>query len=140
MDSQKNENLLNLALDSSETEREKSGILNVGYDISTQEWELIIRYHGDSDALNMKLTDIVNELKNNGLVSADVEFRAEYLYGGYAVLTVPQVMVDTLSGIEEIEYIEKPKRLYFSAWQGKQASCIFSCRRESSMESCKEKI
>ena len=126
MDSQKNENLLNLALDSSETEREKSGILNVGYDISTQEWELIIRYHGDSDALNMKLTDIVNELKNNGLVSADVEFRAEYLYGGYAVLTVPQVMVDTLSGIEEIEYIEKPKRLYFSAWQGKQASCIFS--------------
>ena len=45
MDSQKNENLLNLALDTPAAERDKSLELNVGYDAEDNTWELIIKYH-----------------------------------------------------------------------------------------------
>ena len=44
MTSQKLENLLNLALNSAEDEREKSLNLNVGYDPLEREWDLIIKY------------------------------------------------------------------------------------------------
>ena len=44
MTSQKLENLLNLALNSAEDEREKSLNLNVGYDPLDREWDLIIKY------------------------------------------------------------------------------------------------
>lgn len=46
MDSQKNENLLNLALDTAPGERERSLELNVGYDIQERTWEVIVKYHG----------------------------------------------------------------------------------------------
>ena len=32
---------------------------------------------------------------------------------------------DTFTQLEEVEFVEKPKRLYFSTMAGKQASCIF---------------
>lgn len=47
MNSQKLENLLNLALDATEEEREKSLNLNVGYHPIDREWDLIIKYSGD---------------------------------------------------------------------------------------------
>ena len=47
--SQKVENILNLALDASGEEREKSQQLEVGYDPEEREWELIIRYAGNLD-------------------------------------------------------------------------------------------
>ena len=47
MDSQKNENLLNLALDTPMAQRDKSMELNVGYDKEDSTWELIVKYHGD---------------------------------------------------------------------------------------------
>ena len=44
--SQKAENLLNLALDATSEEREKSLELEVGYQPLDQEWDLIIKYSG----------------------------------------------------------------------------------------------
>lgn len=131
MDNQKIENLLNLALDSSEAERSKSAVLDVGYDTDTRQWELIIRYHGSSDNLNQRMTELVNRLREVNILTDESDFHADYLIGGYAILTVPQVMVDALSKLEEIEYIEKPKRLYFSMNQGKQASCILPVQTET---------
>ena len=46
MNDQKIENLLNLALDASQEEREKSEILETGYDAKERRWEVIIRYSG----------------------------------------------------------------------------------------------
>ena len=40
MNNQKLENLLNLALDADENERERSEILDVGYDPIEKEWEV----------------------------------------------------------------------------------------------------
>lgn len=107
MSDQKIENLLNLALDASQEERQKSQILEVGYNAQDQMWEVIIRYNGKFDA------------EQRG-------WRAVYLSGGYAILTLPQSDIELLSSLPQVEYIEMPKRLYFSVDTGRAASCISS--------------
>ncbi len=42
----------------------------------------------------------------------------------YAILTVPEALVERIIALPQIEYVEKPKRLYFAVNQGKAASCI----------------
>ena len=79
MDSQKLENLLNLALD---TQRDKSMELNVGYDKEDSTWELIVKYHGD---LRQGLS-VLYVLPRQDLI------RVEELIAGYAILTVPESM------------------------------------------------
>ena len=64
MTSQKLENLLNLALNSAEDEREKSLNLNVGYDPLDREWDLIIKYSVNLDRVR-KIASKVTELQMN---------------------------------------------------------------------------
>ena len=106
MEDQKIENLLNLALSATPKEREKSYILNVGYSEETKAWDLIVKYTG---SLQKYAGDIVQIVE---------------LYNEYAIITVPENMVEAVSDWPEVEYIEKPKRLYFQVAQGKRASCI----------------
>ena len=47
---QKLENILNLALETPEEEREQTESLNVGYSAETRSWELIVKYSGSLDA------------------------------------------------------------------------------------------
>lgn len=107
MADEKLELLLNAALEATPQEREKSEILNVGFDNETRVWEVIVKYHGDL------------------LFLEELSIGVEPLLAGYAILTVPEDKMTVLSYIEEIEYVEKPKRLYFQLFAGKQASCIF---------------
>ena len=113
MDSQKNENLLNLALDTPAAERDKSLELNVGYDEEDNTWELIIKYHGD---LREGLSSFF------ALPQGDA-VRIEELIAGYAILTMPETLIEALADVEQIEYIEKPKRLFFADLAGSTASC-----------------
>lgn len=106
MTNQNVENLLNLALDASEEEREKSLNLNVGYDPIEREWEVIVKYSGSLDAVREFALQVV-ELKNE-----------------YAVLVVREGDIERLSLIPQIEYIEKPKRLFFQTENGRRVSCI----------------
>ena len=106
MTDQKLENLLNLALVTPENVREKSLNLNVGFEEQTRSWELIVKYNGNLD----------------GLRSAGIT--VEELLAGYAILQVPENMVDYVAQRPEIEYVEKPKRLFFAVEEGKEASCI----------------
>ncbi len=94
---QKRENMLNLALDTDETQRIRTEDLNVGYEDGT--WELIVKFHGD-------LAEAV------ATVSPDI--RVEILIAGYAILTVPEELVDEVSDLEQIEYLEMPKRFFYS--------------------------
>ncbi|MCM1144455.1 MAG: S8 family serine peptidase [Blautia sp.] len=114
MDSQKFENLLNLALDTPVEERDQSLELNVGYEKEDNTWELIVKYHGN---LQQGLSPFFALPQGNLL-------QIEELIAGYAILTVPESLMDALAAVEEIEYIEKPKRLFFETLQGKIASCI----------------
>ena len=106
MTSQKLENLLNLALNSAEDEREKSLNLNVGYDPLEREWDLIIKYSVNLDRVR-KIASEVTELQNE-----------------YAVIRIAESRIDILSEIPEVEYVEKPKRLFFQAAEGRRVSCI----------------
>ena len=64
MPDQKLENLLNLALEATEEERDKSLELNVGYNPIEREWDLIIKYSGSLDcvrALGAQVVEMQNE-------------------------------------------------------------------------------
>ena len=104
----KRENLLNLALDATGREREQSPNLQAGYDQTQKTWELIIRYSTGLEQLRQEYPQIsIVELLN-----------------GYAIAIVPEQLMDVFTDRIEIEYIEKPKRLFFAVDQGIRASCI----------------
>lgn len=42
----------------------------------------------------------------------------------YAVIRITESRIDILSEIPEVEYVEKPKRLFFQAAEGRRVSCI----------------
>ena len=44
------ENILNLALDATREEREKSLNLDVGYDVADDSWEVIVKFFGTTEA------------------------------------------------------------------------------------------
>ncbi len=46
------------------------------------------------------------------------------LMNEYAVLYVPEDAMEQVAMAPEVEYVEKPKRMYFAVQEGKQASCI----------------
>ena len=113
MENQKRENLLNLALDATEEERLKSVNLNVGYDPEEKTWELIVRYNGSLASLR------------------DTGIRVDELAAGYAVLVVPESLMEQVSSMEEIVYIEKPKRLFFASNMARAASCLSTIQTSS---------
>ena len=106
MENSKLENMLNLALDATPEERARSLNLGVGFDRESDAWELIVKYSGSLlflEEMGITVTELLNE---------------------YAVLVVPEPLIESLAAVPEIEYIEKPKRLFFAAQQGRTASCI----------------
>lgn len=107
MDNQKSGNQLNMALDLPDRIREQTTDLNVGYIPEAKSWELIVKYSGSLARVKEELKISVTELMKD-----------------YAILIVPEPLIGRLSDYEEIEYIEKPKRLYFSVNNGIAASCI----------------
>ena len=42
----------------------------------------------------------------------------------YAVITTRSAYIPAIAAMPEIEFVEKPKRLYFNLEQGRSASCI----------------
>ena len=105
---QKIENLLNLALSASEEEREKSLELDVGYYPVARTWEVIIKYSGTLGRVR-EIAESVVELSNE-----------------FAIVTVREDRLEALAGIEAVEYIEKPKRLFFQVENGRRVSCMTS--------------
>lgn len=110
MTSQKAENLLNLALSLPERDRVRTEELNVGFDPETNVWEIIVKYSGGlREALQQRFPEV-------GI---------QELHGNYAILEIPEQLVETvITDTLEIEYAEKPKRLYFALNQARAVSCF----------------
>lgn len=106
MANQKLEDQLSLALDTPAQMREKSDNLDTGYAPSENTWELIVKYNGNLDRLT------------GGI-------RVEQLIAGYAIVTIPENLIGAFSRMEEIEFIEKPKKLYPQVTAGLGASCFY---------------
>ena len=104
--SQKIENILNLAFEATPEERARSAELDVGYDAGERAWDLIIKYSGSLDAAR-EISESVTELLNN-----------------YAVVRIREDRIGALASLPEVEFVEKPKSLYFQADVGRQVSCI----------------
>ena len=81
MSDQKIENLLNLAAGSTNSEKEKSENLGVGFDPQTDTWEIIVKYTGDILALESRYPGI----------------RIVPLLGQYAIVTIRQNQVEDFS-------------------------------------------
>lgn len=109
---QKLEDILQLALQTPEETRERTEEMNVGFNGSTRTWELIVKYHGSLDVLEALSVQI------------------EYLIAGYAVLTVPEGLVERMAELEEIEYVEKPKRFFYEVTNPVAESCIQQLSRQ----------
>ena len=107
MDNEKIENMLNLALEATPLEREKSLELNVGFNPLDDRWDIIVRYVDDISFLY--------ELDNVDVVT---------LANNYAIITLPQELINVIADYDRIIFIEKPKRLLFSLLDARQASCI----------------
>lgn len=106
MENQKIGNLLNLAMESTEKEREESLELNVGYEAEDERWNVIVKYSGNFDDLK------------------DEEIFITSLLGRYAIVNLPQNKLEAFSKLPQIEFVEKPKSLFFAVNVGRAMSCI----------------
>ncbi|MCD8134032.1 MAG: S8 family serine peptidase [Clostridiales bacterium] len=113
MINEKLDNLLNLALEASEEERIRSEELNIGYNAADKTWQLIVKTSGSVT----ELFELYPEIELHTLLN------------GYAVMTVPQNLIDEISQRPEIEYMEKPKRLFFAVNEGRRVSCVNSLQQ-----------
>ena len=116
MSNEKMENLLNLALNATEQEREKSLDLDTGYDREERTWEVIVKFGGTEAALKKLLAE-----------KFPVEYdriRITNLRNEYAILHLPEHIVELVAALTEIEYMEKPKLLFFAVNNGRRVSCI----------------
>lgn len=98
---------LQLSLELTEAEREKSLDLNVGYDAEFEEWELIVKYFGDLMPIAEELSATVTPMLNE-----------------YAIIRIRENQIQRLAEYPQIEFIEKPKALVLEEMEGIRASCI----------------
>lgn len=102
------ESMLNLAIDATEEEREKSLELNVGYLRDINSWDIIVKYNGDLENLKEKYPQtLIVPLQNE-----------------YAIVTIPEPLLQDFANELQVEFIEKPKRLFFAVDFGRSVSCI----------------
>ena len=115
---QKIETLFRAALDATPEEREKSADLAIGFFPEEDLWEVIVKYYGNLSDLAEKYPQLQTvELLNN-----------------YAILRIPEILIDTVVSEDMITYMEKPKQLFYEIQEGKRAACITSLQtRESSL-------
>ena len=105
---QKQEGLLTISLEVSEEERKKSPDLQAGFSDDGELVELIVRYVGDISVISSRYPEV----------------EVTELLSGYAIIITPKQYVNAISSYENIEYVEKPKLLYFDLAVSKSASCI----------------
>lgn len=109
---QKLDNQLNLALSLTEEERANSAELSAGFDPLGRTWELIVKYSGSLETVR------------------GMGIQADELLNGYAVLTVPEGLVDAVGALPQIAFVEKPKRLFFAINRARAAACVSSLQEE----------
>lgn len=108
---EKFENQLNLALDLSEEQREKSEDLDAGYDKETNQWEVVFRYTGSLNAIKRSETTVIEPLSM-----------------GYAIAYIREDELDAFSRNEQVIFIEKPKNLLLNRQSSIAASCMLSVK------------
>lgn len=106
MYNEKMDALLALSLHTAEAEREQSAVLQLGFDPEQRTWEVIVKFTGSLVSLLEHFPDV----------------RGEELLFGYAILQIPEQLVDQVASAAEIAYMEKPKALFFAEEDEEQSA------------------
>lgn len=107
MDSGKTDNSFTMALNLPEEVREETADLNIGYENTTKSWEIIVKYHGEIQRLGE-------------MYGAKIET----LYGGFAIVTIRENLLESFLTQEEIEYAEKPNRMFYELEMNRAEVCL----------------
>ncbi len=99
---------LNLALQVSDQNLGQMGGLGYGYDSGQKRWQVIVRYVGD-------IRQALAGYPETGIT---------VLLNQYAILSVREEQLQQIAALPQIIFVEKPKRLFFVAENGRNASCI----------------
>lgn len=113
MNNEKLDNQLNYSLTTPENLRAKTDNLNVGYETLNNVWELIVKYAGDIFA-------------GIGKVGLTGKVRVSTLIGNYAVITIKEEDIERFAQIEEVFFIERPTRLWFSLEDARENICLYN--------------
>lgn len=125
MNNQKIENQLNLAIEASPEERKKTMDLNVGFDSEADTWQVIVKFFGTEEELQKVFSEVFSDNAS--------DIKIQNLIGKYAILEVPENLLEEVARLPEIEYMEKPKRLFFAVNNGRSVSCINSLQTQTTM-------
>lgn len=109
---EKLDNQLNYSLATPENLRAKTDNLNVGYETENNVWELIVKYVGD----------IFEGIEESGLTG---KVRVSTLIGNYAVITIREEDIERFADIEQVFFIERPTRLWFSLEEARGDICLY---------------
>lgn len=107
-ENQKVDASLRLALKIPVEERSESDGLLEGYLVDSQKWNLIVKYAGD-------IKRLVNVFPDTRIVE---------LFNQFAIVTILERYIEAFVGMPEVQFVEKPKRLYFNLDLGRSVSCI----------------
>ena len=99
--------------------------LNVGFNQETATWEVIVKFYGTEEELR--------EVFERAFPNEASSIKIIDLSSKYMILEVPENLVERVAALPEIEYMEKPKRLFFAVNNGRSASCINSLQTGASM-------
>lgn len=119
---QKIENLLNVSFDATREELENSESLSTGFNWQDDTWEIIVKYSLTLDNIRTKYNVYIRELLYN-----------------YAIIVTDKNTIELISQENNIDYIEKPKSIYFQLERAKSASCANNVRVNKSV-SIREQI
>ncbi len=108
MDNQKIDAELTFAAELLERDTVQNEKLLAGYNSDEKMWRVIVKYYGN-------IKKIENVLEDTSVVE---------LLNQYAIVTLPEKYINELAEFDEIEYVEKPKELYFNVDNGREASCL----------------
>ena len=103
---------LTMALSMTDTEIACSQTLKVGYDSVDRSWEIIVRYHGDLNAIAQNVNAPPPEI----------------LTEQYAIMQLTSAQIDSILQYSEIEYLEKPKGLILNSDAELFDACIEPAR------------
>ena len=117
---QKLENILNVSLDATEDELRKADSLSTGYNWRDNTWEIIVKYSGSLESIRNRYNVYIKELLNY-----------------YAIIVADKATIELISQEDVIDYVEKPKSLYYQIERTKTAACVGSVRADGNILSGK---
>ena len=113
MFSQKLESLLMVSLEATRNERETFDDLSAGVDSENDTWEIVVKYNSQSEDIFV-----------NTITTSYPGTLVYPLLCNYSVIVTSRENVNLIAAEPVIEYVEKPKILYFDLINEKRESCV----------------